>query len=75
MFHVGIISLILTIIIQFREFWGKIPMPVYFFFIGVAIVGYVTFREIAKNGKGKNNIEINVGSKNNLNDSENDEKE
>ncbi len=65
LFHVGIISIILTAIFQFREFLGKIPFPVYIFFIGVGIVVYITFREM--NRKENRNIKT---AKSNINEKE-----
>ena len=49
LFYDGIILLILDVIVQFSEYWLKIPFYVYIFLLGILLVGYATYRELNKN--------------------------
>ncbi len=51
LFHVGIISIIILCIVQFGEFWSSVPIPIYFLFLGLAIIGFATYKEISKKDK------------------------
>ena len=48
LFSAGTILIVLTVILRFKEFFLGIPFPIYMFFLGVAILMYITFREIKK---------------------------
>lgn len=49
LFVVGIGATILNIIVQLSDFWASVPLPVYLLLSGLAIIGYVTYKEINKN--------------------------
>ncbi len=51
LFYVGIGATILNIIVQLSDFWSSVPLPVYLLLSGLAIIGYVTYKEISKSKK------------------------
>ena len=48
LFIVGIGVTILNIIVQLSDFWSNVPLPVYLLVSGLAIIGYVTYKEVNK---------------------------
>ena len=70
LFIVGIGATLLNIIVQLADFWVSVPLPVYLLVSGLAIIGYVTYKEINKNKvkeepKKEKVIEENIDTKNN----------
>jgi len=47
-FYCGIVITILNIIIQLGEYWSKIPFGLYLLIAGIAIIGFVTIKELKK---------------------------
>lgn len=49
LFIMGIGVTVVNIIVQLSDFWANVPLPVYLLVSGLAIIGYVTYKEINKN--------------------------
>lgn len=60
LFIVGIGVTILNIIVQLSDFWASVPLPVYLLLSGLAIIGYVTYKEITKNKVKEEKKEVKV---------------
>ena len=60
LYNFSIITLIITIIYQLRNFWSNIPFWLYLFIGGIAIIVLVTKLELKKN---KRNDEMNMSNK------------
>ena len=48
LFLTGIIITLINIVVQLWEFWTQIPFYLYLLIVGVAIVGFVTYKELKK---------------------------
>lgn len=48
LFLTGIIITLVNIVVQLWEFWTQIPFYLYLLIVGVAIIGFVTYKELNK---------------------------
>lgn len=48
LFRLGIIIIIVNIIFQLRDLWGRIPFWLYLLLGGLGIIGFVTYKELKK---------------------------
>lgn len=48
MFYCGVVITILNIIIQLWELWARIPFWLYLLIVGIAIIAFVTYKEMYK---------------------------
>lgn len=51
----GLIILVCSLLVNLYEFWTSIPVYVYLFLLGVAVIVFVTIKEIKKNKKSDEN--------------------
>lgn len=53
LFYTGIIITIVNIVVQLWEFWSQIPFYLYLLLVGIAIIGFVTYKELNKKDEPK----------------------
>lgn len=57
LFYTGVIITIINIVVQLWEFWTQIPFYLYLLLVGIAIVAFVTYKELHKKEEPKKIIE------------------
>ena len=48
LFYTGIVITIVNIVVQLWEFWTKVPVYLYLLLVGIALIGFVTYKELNK---------------------------
>lgn len=48
LFYTGIVITIVNVVVQLWEFWSKVPVYLYLLLVGIALIGFVTYKELHK---------------------------